>query len=235
MTLTHESFIAAHAGKTIIIPGYKTGECVAPFWAFNALHKKESYVANGACNLWSQDGVQPYIWDSYTRVAAGSLAAFDWVIWAGNWGAYPNGGSGHIAYYLRPSQRAGYAWFLSENPGAFREQELSLSGVLGALRANGVPAANPKPAPPAGVLVNRRVTQAPVAWVRTAPRADAPLAPGLPAGLARGELLAVKGYVAGADPFPNDGVTDDAWYVTKSGYYVWANAAENNLKGLPKL
>jgi hypothetical protein len=82
----------------------------------------------------------------------------------------------------------------------------------------------------AGVAV-RTVTN-PVAFARTAPRSDAPLAPGYPEGIAKGATLAVVGYVAGQDPY---GKGDNAWYKTPRGYYVWANAAGNSLAGLAKL
>lgn len=95
------------------------------------------------------------------------------------------------------------------------------------------PVINPAPAPvaPSNGLVNRRVTQS-VAWVRTAPTTAAGMAPGYPSGISLGSILAVQGYVKGQDPF---GTGDDAWYKTKSGYYVWANAAENNITGLQYL
>lgn len=82
--------------------------------------------------------------------------------------------------------------------------------------------AAPAPAP---TYALRTVTNA-VAYARTAPRADAPVA----VEVAQGAPLAVKAYVKGQDPY---GTGDDAWYVTKSGYYVWANAASNNIAGLP--
>jgi len=81
-----------------------------------------------------------------------------------------------------------------------------------------------------------RIVTASLAMVRTSPRVETGnLAPAYPQGIAKGATLAVKGYVTGQDPYPNDGVQDDAWYVTKSGLYVWANAAGNSLSGLPKL
>lgn len=81
-----------------------------------------------------------------------------------------------------------------------------------------------------------RIVTANPAMVRTSPRVEAGnIAPAYPQGLARGAVLAVKGYVAGQDPYPNDGRSDDAWYVTKSGLYVWANGAGNSLAGLPRL
>lgn len=89
----------------------------------------------------------------------------------------------------------------------------------------------PAPAAPSAALYSRTVTNA-VAWVRTGPRADAPAAPGYPEGIAKGATLSIRGFVGGQDPY-NDG--NDAWYVTRSGFYIWANAAENSLAGLPKL
>lgn len=81
-----------------------------------------------------------------------------------------------------------------------------------------------------------RIVTANPAIIRTSPRVEAGnIAPAYPKGIAHGSTLAVKGYVSGQDPFPNDGSTDDAWYVTKSGYYVWANGAGNSLAGLPRL
>ena len=91
-----------------------------------------------------------------------------------------------------------------------------------------VPAKKPVPAKPKPIApVNRTVTNA-VAYARTAPRAYAPVA----ATVAYGAPLAVVGYVGGEDPY---GTGDNAWYKTKSGYYVWANAASNNVSGLPFL
>jgi hypothetical protein len=79
-------------------------------------------------------------------------------------------------------------------------------------------------------VVLREVT-ADVAMVRTGPGTQYPLAAGYEDGLAKGAQLAVIGYAKGSDPY-DDGVTDDAWYVTRSGYFVWANAAGDNIDGL---
>lgn len=80
-----------------------------------------------------------------------------------------------------------------------------------------------------------RIVTASPAIVRTGPGTQFPKAPGYPNGIAKGAVLAVKGYVSGQDPYPNDGSVDDAWYVTKSGFYVWANGAGNSLAALPRL
>ena len=90
----------------------------------------------------------------------------------------------------------------------------------------------PPPPAPKPVEATRIVTNA-VAWVRTSPevRPDN-IAKDWKNGIKERAPLAVVGYVAGQDPYGTD---DNAWYVTKSGLYVWANAAGNNLSGLPKL
>lgn len=79
--------------------------------------------------------------------------------------------------------------------------------------------------------ISTRTVTNEAAYARTEPRADAPLAPEYPEGIAQGSTLAVVGYVTGQDPY-DDGRTDDAWYKTPRGYYVWANAAEDDLTGL---
>lgn len=72
--------------------------------------------------------------------------------------------------------------------------------------------------------------------VRTSPRVEAGnVAPQYPNGIAKGAKIAAVGYVQGQDPYPNDGVQDDAWIKTVSGFYVWANGVGNNLAGLRKL
>lgn len=74
-----------------------------------------------------------------------------------------------------------------------------------------------------------------VAHVRTKPDATSPKAKAYPEGLKKGAKVAVLGYVAGKDPYPNDKTLDNAWVKTVSGYYIWANAVGNSLKGLKKL
>jgi Membrane proteins related to metalloendopeptidases len=77
-----------------------------------------------------------------------------------------------------------------------------------------------------------RVVTEPVAWVRTEPRRGDNLAPGYAEGIAQGATISVVGHVAGEDPY-NDG--NNAWYKTKSGYYIWANAAGDDISGIPDL
>ena len=67
--------------------------------------------------------------------------------------------------------------------------------------------------------------------VRTAPWTNASLAPSFPEGLAAGAVLGVVGYVKGEAVIPGN----DAWYKTISGFYVWANNAEDDISGLTYL
>jgi len=67
--------------------------------------------------------------------------------------------------------------------------------------------------------------------VRTAPWTNAALAPGYEEGLAAGARLSVVGYVKGEPVTPGN----DAWYKTKSGFFVWANNAGDNINGLTYL
>jgi hypothetical protein len=218
-----DQFIAWATGRAIIITHMVTAECVAVFWAFNRLvGKSETYAAPGAVNLWTTTGGQPYLWDSYHRITSGYQRG-DFLIWSGTTGAYPNGGFGHVAMLLK-LYGDGTGDFLTQNPGNTAVRRLKLDGVVGALRYKHMPSQAPQ-------VAMRTVTQN-VAYARTEPRSDAPLAPNYPLGLARGAQLAIIGYVAGQDPY---GTGDNAWYKTKSGYYVWANAAGNNLAGLRKL
>ena len=95
-----------------------------------------------------------------------------------------------------------------------------------------VVAVAPTPAPGGKLL---KVTAA-VARVRTSPEVRPwNIAPGYADGIAQGATIAAVGYVSGEDPFPYDGVRDDAWIKTKSGYYMWANNVGNDLTGLAKL
>lgn len=102
-------------------------------------------------------------------------------------------------------------------------QKLQIPGVYKAPAA-----AKPKPAP-APALVNRIVTND-VAHLRTAPNSKAPIFKSFP----KGTPLAIKGWVIGENPYGKT-PPDNAWYVTGSGHYVWANAAQNTIAGLRQL
>lgn len=217
MSLSIAGFLNANIGKKIYIPGYATAECVAAFWKFNQEHKNERYSANGAFNLWEQSGL-PYIWDSYTRIV-GTLKHGDWTIWHGGYGAYMNSGYGHVAMYLEDAE-PGYAWFASQNPGPFQRVKLSLFGAIGALRANGVPAGTTE-------IVNRTLSGN--AFVRTGAGVVHPLAPAYPSALAKGQTVAVIGYVVTGDrTYPN-------WVKTKSGFYIWEGNISGGIKGLARV
>lgn len=85
---------------------------------------------------------------------------------------------------------------------------------------------------PGGPHPGLRTVTNDVAMARVAPYSDAAPAPAFPEGIAKGSNLAVAGYVKGEDPY---GTGDTAWYKTKSGFYVWANSAGNNITDLPYL
>jgi N-acetylmuramoyl-L-alanine amidase CwlA len=122
-------------------------------------------------------------------------------------------------------------WSATACPGVWdlaKLDRLARSGATGSPAPTPAPAPKPAPAPAPAVKPSyalRTVTNA-VAYARTSPRSNAPVA----VEVAGGAQLAVVAYVAGQDPY---GTGDNAWYVTKSGYYVWANAASNNIVGLP--
>lgn len=120
-------------------------------------------------------------------------------------------------------------WFSTACPGDWdlnRLDSLARSGAAAPVAVASAPA--PKPAPaPAPQLWLRTITNA-SAFARVAPYSNAAVA----VEVAAPGPLAVKGYVSGQDPY---GTGDNAWYVTKSGYYVWANAASNDISGLPYL
>lgn len=99
-------------------------------------------------------------------------------------------------------------------------------------------ASTPAPVAPASPAPaqsgNLRTVTNDVAFVRVSPNASSALVSKYPNGIAKGAVIAVEGFVAGQDPYPADGIQDDAWYKTASGY-IWANAAGNNIAGLPNL
>lgn len=218
-------------GKANYWPGIRGMQCMVIFASVNQLLGGPAYSAPGAKDLWDN----PALYAGYTQISRDAVPRFgDIAIHDETWGD----GWGHITVVVENLDANSFRGF-GQNPGVAATTTLGKNGLRGYLRpkalaepAKPVPAP-PKPTPPPAALVNRTVTQN-VAWVRVAPNAGAALAPGLPDGLARGAVVSVKGYVSGQDPF-DDGVTDDAWYVTRSGYYLWANAAGNSLAGLRKL
>ena len=134
--LTSDQFMDKYMGKPVYIPGYSTAECVALFWAYNReVNQGEAYSAAGAWNLWEQPIGTPYIWDTYERVQIGKR--YDWGIWSGAHGAYPNGGAGHVAQLITDNGD-GTGMFFSQNPNAPAIIRLSYNGLVGFLRPIGV-------------------------------------------------------------------------------------------------
>lgn len=168
---------------------------------------------------------------------AGDFSAWDWQVYTG-----PAAHSDHIHISITDDYLWGdncgcpqevyddeSSWGIAEWYASYTgSAPLSTSKPVVVLPAP-APAAPPAapPAPAAAAPVNRTVTN-PVAYARTEPRSYAPVA----VEVAQGAPLAVIGYVGGEDPY---GTGDNAWYKTKSGYYVWANAASNDISGLPFL
>lgn len=222
MTISVKDFVARSQGKFIVIPGYKTAECVAVFWQFNIqCNKGEAYSANGASDLFD------YPWKTYTKITDGKYQYGDQLVWAGWTGAYPNGGSGHTATYLG-TMASGAIKVLTQNPGATRIDYLSPLGLRGALRPKYAISGLSQPLYP-------RIVSQNVAWVRQLPKLGAPLARLHPKGVSKGTKINLTGYVKGQDPY-NTG--DNAWGVTISDgkpAYVWMNSIGNNITGLPYL
>lgn len=203
-------------------------QCVSAFWAFNkAVGSSETYSAVGAINLWWYSPGVPYIWETYDRITSGFQYA-DQVIWSDTFGAYQNydpqagRGYGHVAFYSRPS-RPGYAFFYSQNPNVFQEMELSLSGVVGALRLKKF-----RPKPTAPKLTNVKTSGA--CSVRTMASSIAPEAKGYPDGLNKGVTVSALGLVKGQRPYVG---RTDLWVKTKSNLFIWAGNIANEGKGLP--
>lgn len=80
------------------------------------------------------------------------------------------------------------------------------------------------------VMATREVTTE-GANVRVNPWSWADTAPGYEDGLSLGATLGVVGYVKGEEVTPGN----DAWYKTKSGFYVWTNTASDDISGLAYL
>lgn len=158
------------------------------------------------------------------------------------WGGTSYNPYGHTA--VADKVHGGGSWVLQQNSNGLANQAVHRSYVpyygigTGALtgwlrpRGDRMPG-DAAPSVPGAKLLT---VTANVAIVRTSPRVEAGnVAPAYPAGITKGNKVAAVGYVAGQDPYPNDGSTDDAWIKTISGYYIWANALGNDLSGLAKV
>jgi GH25 family lysozyme M1 (1,4-beta-N-acetylmuramidase) len=152
-------------------------------------------------------------------------------LWLAQYPSSSNQGWGPIA--ARPSTPGWtvYGWQYSSTgqlPGYGGALDINEFYLWNSSGSGVAPAATPKPVASGS---SRTVTN-PVAYVRTAPRSNGTEVAAYKGGIAKGEPFGVIGYVKGEDPY-NKG--DDAWYKTKSGYFVWANAAGNDLSGLQYL
>lgn len=150
-------------------------------------------------------------------------------------------GMGHTAVNIEANLEG--CWAIQQNADGTANQNAHRAFLphyaagYGMLIGWAVPREDRMPADPAPAAAlpgggPTRTVTADVAMVRTGPGTGYALAPGYPEGIAKGAVLAVTGYTAGEDPYPNDGVADNAWLVTASGFYVWANAAGNDVSGL---
>lgn len=157
------------------------------------------------------------------------------------WGGSPTNQWGHTAVVVGNVNQIG-ADVIQQNSNGLANQAAHLSrmnwyqGGTGMLTGWLRPKQGKMPADPRTVkTVLKTVTANPVI-VRTSPRVE----PGnvskrYPNGIAKGAKVAAVGYVAGQDPYPNDGVLDNAWIKTVGEEYIWANGLGNDLSGLAKL
>lgn len=87
-------------------------------------------IANGA-DYWRQSQIAPYC----KAVPFGQSPRYgDIASWSGSYGAYTNGGVGHIAIYISGDPGSGTCTFLTQNPGPARMMPLSTAGIQGWMR-----------------------------------------------------------------------------------------------------
>lgn len=186
---------------------------------------------NGAKDL-------PYVAPAeyWTWHTAGLPQAGDVLVWGGS----PTNGYGHTAVQDGAPDNEGAAVIQQNSNGlanlaAHRAYMRWYQGGTGQLLGWLRPRPEKVKGGTAGAVRLLTVTASP-AIVRTSPRVEAGnVAKEYPNGIAKGAKIAAVGYVQGQDPYPSDGVQDDAWIKTVSGFYVWANALGNDLAGLRKL
>lgn len=104
-----------------------------------------------------------------------------------------------------------------------------IASVASAPAPQAAPAPAPAPAAPAAPRLFNRTVTVQGTNVRTGPGTGYAKAPGYEGGLNAGAVIAVLGYNKGQAVTPGN----DAWYRTKSGYFVWANNAQDDISGLP--
>lgn len=122
------SFLGTWSGRSPILPGYSSAQCVAIFSLYHYdVVGGAPYSVQGAQDLWALP------WHEYARVPATDPALpGDIVIWSGSHGAYQGGGYGHVAIVVADHGPTLAAFGQNPNPAAILE--LSKSGVLGYLR-----------------------------------------------------------------------------------------------------
>ena len=88
-------------------------------------------VTGNGVDYWRQPQISPYC----KAVPANQPPRYgDIVSWSGSYGAYTNGGYGHVAIYISGDPGSGTCTFLTQNPGPARMMPLSTSGIQGWMR-----------------------------------------------------------------------------------------------------
>lgn len=88
-------------------------------------------VTGNGVDYWRQSQIAPYC----KAVPANQPPRYgDIASWSGSYGAYKNGGYGHIAIYISGDPGSGTCTFLTQNPGPARMMPLSTSGIQGWMR-----------------------------------------------------------------------------------------------------
>ncbi len=195
-------------------PSTGNRECVALFWRWNYDYNSgETYAAPGAQDLWK--GYTS--WNGYERILpTHDLKVGDWVLWDGYSGAYPNGGSGHVAMWLSDNGN-GTGQFFSQNPNPAQVMTLSYNGVLGYLRPR---VAAPKPPAPVKPKPNQRVAGSAGVVQRLKPNVSSPQVRKIPGN----SLETFTGWVEGESYNGNN-----IWYVDAKGY-AWTGGFTSQSK-----
>lgn len=124
-----EGSMKAMEGKLIEYDGAFLYQCVDVGKKYvNDVAGIRSFSANG-----NQFWKHPALMTKFAPISAGKpMRKGDIVGWAGNHGAYPNGGVGHVAIFSH--MQGGVPYFLSQNPGPARVQPLQTLGIQGMMR-----------------------------------------------------------------------------------------------------
>lgn len=202
-----DDFVARWNGQYVWLLGTPSSgnrECVALFWRWNTdYNNAERYAAAGAQDLWK--GYTS--WDGYDRILpTQDQLPGDWFLWDGYSGAYPNGGSGHVAMFLSDNGD-GTGMFFSQNPNPAIVMRLSYAGVLGYLRPKRLHGGGVIPIAP-----NQRWVSAGGAIQRIRPNRSAAVVRQVPGGT----IEEFTGYVHG-EYVESGGIASDVWFVDAAG------------------